>query len=288
MTDLRQLTTLRSSRHVGRPIALLPFTAVGSVDAGPYGWGGQLWYQPLPPVAGFWLAWEAARHITWRELRAVRLFVLAYLPQLSRRHLLLHEDNMAVVYMVHSLTSHSPELMEELRALVELLSLHDITIGCRYIRSSDNVVADFYSRIAQPHEYQLRPELFHDLEQQWGPFSVDAFASDASAQLTRFWAASSTGSAAAVDAFAQDWLAEAGVWAHPPPSMLPRLVQLLELTPGIRAAVCVPCWPSSQWYATLAAMATDRVDLPPGCFSPIAHDAPRLLATWGATVFLLS
>ena len=52
MSDLRQLTCLRGSRHVGKPIGLLPDTAVGSVDAGPYGWGGQL-LRAHPPVAGF-------------------------------------------------------------------------------------------------------------------------------------------------------------------------------------------------------------------------------------------
>ena len=49
-------------------------------------------------------------HITWRELRAVRLFILRHLGELAGRRLLLHEDNTAVVAMVHSLTSRSPAL----------------------------------------------------------------------------------------------------------------------------------------------------------------------------------
>ena len=151
-TDLRHLTTLRTCRHVGRPIVLLPDTAVGWVDAGPRGWGGSLHSRP-DPVAGFWSAWEAERHITFRELRAVRLFVQHYVTSLRACRLLLWEDNQAVVAIISSLTSHSPELMEELRELVALLDLNDIHLRALYIKSEANVVADYYSRIARAREH---------------------------------------------------------------------------------------------------------------------------------------
>ena len=122
------------------------------MDAGPLGWGGQL-QRRHHPVWGVWSPWEAAKHITWRELRAVRLFLLAHLPHLRGRRLLLDEDNQAVIAMVHSLTSKSPELMAELRLLVIVLYENDIALRTRYIRSEDNVVADYYSRIARHREY---------------------------------------------------------------------------------------------------------------------------------------
>jgi hypothetical protein len=217
----------------------------------------------------------------------VRLFIDAHIPLLERRRLLLHEDNQAVVAMVHSLTSRSPELMAELRLLVALLDEHDISLRSQYIRSKDNWVADFYSRIAAPREYTLLRSIFDAVESMWGPFSIDAFASDASAMLPRFWSERGDGAALAVDAFAQDWAAEQLVWAHPPPSMLPQLVQLLQLTP-CRAVVCAPTWPSAQWHATLASLATASAHFQPGALQPLAHDAPRLLSTWGVSVFLLA
>ena len=45
------------------------------MDAGPYGWGGRL-QRTHPAQSGSWSAAEAEMHITWRELRAVRLFIL--------------------------------------------------------------------------------------------------------------------------------------------------------------------------------------------------------------------
>jgi hypothetical protein len=57
-------------------------------------------------------------HITWKGLKAVRLAILSFLPQL-----LLHEDNRAVCYILAGLTSRSPEMMNELRRLWYVLVL---------------------------------------------------------------------------------------------------------------------------------------------------------------------
>jgi hypothetical protein len=63
MADLREFTRLRGSRHVGRRIWRPPDTAVGHVDAGPLGWGGDLdSSKRLPQAAGFWSAADAGRH----------------------------------------------------------------------------------------------------------------------------------------------------------------------------------------------------------------------------------
>ena len=284
IADLSLLTTLRGSKHVGRPIALLPDTAVAHVDAGPYGWGGRL-QRSHPAQSGSWSAAEAEMHITWRELRAVRLFILRHIADLENRRLLLHEDNTGVVAMVHSLTSRSQALMAELRLLVSVLCEHDITLRARYIRSADNWDADYFSRIIQPHEYQLDPEIFAHLSDLWGVSSIDAFASDATAQLPRFWAESAGSTAVAVDAFAQPWSDESLVWAHPPPALLPQLVQLLEATPSASAIVCVPHWPGSPWFRPLAELSTEMLVFPPGSLQRVAFDAPALLAQWSVAAF---
>ena len=284
IADLSLLTTLRGSKHVGRPIALLPDTAVAHVDAGPYGWGGRL-QRSHPAQSGSWSAAEAEMHITWRELRAVRLFILRHIADLENRRLLLHEDNTGVVAMVHSLTSRSQALMAELRLLVAVLCEHDITLRARYIRSADNWDADYFSRIIQPHEYQLDPEIFAYLSDLWGVSSIDAFASDATAQLPRFWAESAGSTAVAVDAFAQPWSDESLVWAHPPPALLPQLVQLLEATPSASAIVCVPHWPGSPWFRPLAELSSEMLIFPPGSLQRVAFDAPALLAQWSVAAF---
>ena len=285
LSDIREFTRLRGSAHTTRSIWLRPDTAVGEVDAGPRGWGGRLVHPSgAPPAAGFWTAAEAAVHITWRELRAVRLFVQWYLDSLRGRRLLLHEDNQAVVAMLTSLTSRSPELMAELRSLVELLDFNEVSLRAVYIRSAENVVADYYSRIARPRDYRLARAHLDQVQAWWGECSIDAFASAATAQHARFWSEAPCEAAEATDAFAQPWGSER-VWAHPPPFLLPQVAQLLREAPEVEAQVCAPYWPGATWYSELLELSSELVTFPPGALQRIAWDAPARLETWPITVF---
>ena len=153
-SDLRQWMRLRSSRHVGRSIWREPETRTLHADAGPYGWGAQLDHSRAEvPAAGFWQPWEAAIHITWRELRAVRLAVEFWCEQLRGHSVLLHEDNAAVVAILTTLTSRSALLMREVRALLAVLDQFDVQLRAVWIASAANAVADHFSRLARPLDY---------------------------------------------------------------------------------------------------------------------------------------
>ena len=286
IADINEWRNLRGSRHVGRAIWLAPDSAVGHVDAGPYGWGGQLDYQrSLPPARGFWSAAEAELHITFRELRAVRLFIETYVDSLRGRRLLLYEDNQAVVAILTNRTTKSPLLMAELRALMELLAEADVSLRATYIRSAANKVADYFSRLARPHEYAVAHDVFRCVCGWWGECTVDAFAGAASALLQRYWAeAHGDDGAEAIDAFAQEWEGER-LWVHPPPHLLPQVAQLLRERPGVEALVCTPFWPGEAWYGELLSMCEERTTFAAGSFERIAHDAPARLETWPCTVF---
>jgi len=286
MADIAEWRRLRGSRHVGRAIWLAPDSAVGHVDAGPYGWGGQLDYQTvLPPAWGFWSPAEAELHITFRELRAVKLFVQHYLESLRGRRLLLYEDNQAVVAILTNLTTRSPLLMAELREIIELLAEGDISLRATYIRSAANKVADYYSRIARPHEYAIVRDVLSRVEAWWGECTVDAFASAATTQVHRYWAESFDDlGAEAVDAFAQTWAGERA-WVHPPPHLLPQVAQLLRADSAIEAFVCAPFWPGEAWYGELLSLCAERVTFPAGSFERVAPDAPDRLESWPCTVF---
>ena len=287
LSDLRQFTRLRTSEshHTSRPIWMRPDTAAGHVDAGPYGWGGDLdESRSLPPVMGFWTASEAGLHITHRELIAVRLFVTHYLVALKSRRLLLWEDNQAVVAILTSLSSRSPALMAELRSLLEILDLHDISLRALYIRSAENIVADHFSRVVCPKEYSIAPDLFTLVAGWWGTPSVDAFASPASALTPRYWSERPTVGAEGTEAFAQVWAGER-VWAHPPPHLLPAVAQFLRSDPSLEAIVCAPLWPGSTWFTELLELSVEYVTFPAGSLTRIAFDAPALLESWPIVCF---
>jgi hypothetical protein len=95
---------------------------------------------------GFCSATDQKHHITLKELKAVRLAVLSFLPLMRDRKVLMHEDNQAVVAVLNHLTSRSPAMTDELRKLWELIDTNNINIRARYIRSAANVWADRLSR----------------------------------------------------------------------------------------------------------------------------------------------
>ncbi|KAK3243467.1 hypothetical protein CYMTET_46881 [Cymbomonas tetramitiformis] len=150
-------------------------------------WGGVL--NLKFPARGFWPDEMRCWHITHLELEAVYKTVQAFLQELEGKVVRLYCDNQAVVAMLSHFTSRNPDLMRRMRRLWLLLDLHDIELQARYIRSEANVWADNLSRCEDLDDWRLNRDWFVWANKQWGPYTVDRFASEISAQLPRYYAA---------------------------------------------------------------------------------------------------
>ena len=269
LTDLRHLTTLRTCKHVGRPITLLPDTAVGWVDAGPRGWGGRL-LSRQDRVAGFWSAWEAGKHITFRELRAVRLFLEHYVHSLRGRRLLLWEDNQAVVGILRGFTTRSaePAMRADLEEIIGVLEAESILLSVRYIRSKDNP-ADWWSRVQDKSEWRLHQSVADGLVHRFGVAQIDRFADSSTALLRRFNAAYPCRGAEAVDAFSVSWEGSHS-WINPPWNLVGKALYKLWMEPAASATLLLPVWPTASWWALLQRLMTacEPVQLPAWAFVP--------------------
>ena len=256
-TDLQWFAAL-SGRWNGRDIWRSPATATLHCDASTLAWGSVLnLTKPAAPARrGFWQADQQNDHITLLELRSVLYSVQSFRHELRGHTVQLWEDNQAVVAILQSWTTKSPDMMRVLRKLWLLLDSLNITLVTRYIRSADNVQADELSRRHDPGDWRLNLDVFHTLDTLWGPHSVDRFATANNTHLPRFNSALADPQAEAVDAFSQsDWAAENN-WCNPPWSELDRLAQLLRET-GAAATVVVPHWPAQAWFQQLQALASD-------------------------------
>lgn len=204
--------------------------------------------------------------------------VEAFLGQLRGKHVMLREDNQAVVAILRSWTSRSPDIMRVLRRLWWLLDTHDITLHPRYIRSAANWWADSLSRSPESGDYRLNPRIFQRLQRSWTPCTIDRFASANNAQLPLFNSAWASPGSHGVDAFSQEDWAHHVNYCNPPWELLDRLAQHLRET-GAAATVVAPHWPARAWYQQLQEMAADTLILPPqpdlfcpgrlGSFAPI-------------------
>jgi hypothetical protein len=76
----------------------------------------------------------------------VRLAVFSFLPLVRGRKMLMHEDNRAVVAVLNHLTSRSPDIMDELQKLWELIDTNNISTRARCTRSAAKVWANNPSR----------------------------------------------------------------------------------------------------------------------------------------------
>eukprot|EP00873_Tetraselmis_striata_P044241 jgi/Tetstr1/464505/TSEL_009263.t1 len=260
--DLQWWTAVPTQAN-GRPIHCPVETAYMHCDSSGYGWGAVL--NGRLEARGFWGAADERQHITWKELKAVRLAVESFrLPHLAGRRVLLHEDNQGVcIVLAASLISRSLEMMAELRKLWYLLDNNGVHIRARYIRSSANVWADGLNE-PTPRQRRLAtgPVLFAEQEAIWGAHSVDRFASALNAMLPRYNAAWLDPGCEAVDSLHLSdakWRRENN-YCNPPP--WPDQVQKLRQS-GAAATVVAPRWEGKVWHHALTEMAVaERVVLP--------------------------
>ena len=247
------------ARWNGRAIWRSPTTATLHSDASLRGWGGVL--NNTTPARGFWDHNERRCHITELELQAVHNVVRSFLPHLRDRHVFLHEDNMAVVHMLVHYTSKSPSIMRRLRQLWLLLDLNNITITCRHIRSEANVWADALSRELDTEDWRLNPLVFQEIEEAFGPHTIDRFASMTSAQLARYNSRWRDPFSEGVDSLSLQWDGENN-YANPPWTLLPLLAQKLAENPVPCTVVC-PYWVGAPWYQVLRDLASEVWVYPP-------------------------
>ena len=245
-------------------------------DSSLFAWGGVLNRRCL--AHGIWTQAEREHHITYLELVAVIRNVTAFLPRLKQKRVLLHEDNMAVVYIIRERTSRNPVIMARLRELWGILDLNQIDLSVRYVRSADNI-SDAPSRLRSPDEWRLRPTIFAELQRQHGTYTVDRFASAHNALCPRYNSEYADPGAEAVNALTQSWRGENN-WVHPPPdrALLNKVAQKLREQPTA-ATVVVPYWSGESWFRELRELAVSFEVRP----NAAAQACPEFLAHWSLT-----
>ena len=292
---------LTAWRHLerwnGRALApdSLPFRETMATDASMTGWGAT-WTpatsSPTVLARGFFN--DLTAHINVRELEAVRRALQAFLP--PRRayrwtRVRLKVDNQVAMYAIRAMSSHSLQIMREVRLLFYELEARRVMLLPEYIPTFENIVPDALSRAANEEDYRLAYRLFRLIELRFGKRTVDRFASFGNRLCERFNSFYCDVGTEGIDAFAQDWTGERN-WANPPWSLLPRLVSFLAARRTVEAVVLAPEWPHALWYPRLQALASDSLLLPPQreMFVPGHPNLPRRLPAprWALRAFHLT
>ena len=115
-----------------------------------------------------------------------------------------------------------------------------------HIAGVSNTGPDNLSHISARHEWVINPAIFRQLDQMFGPHTVDRFASVSTALLPTYNSRFADPCSAGVDALGQsDWGGENN-WVNPPFRLIPRVLDVIEAQRA-DATVIAPMWPGQPW-----------------------------------------
>jgi hypothetical protein len=244
----------------GRALLPKPHSIIVETDASNFGFGAQI-LNTEHSLAGHWTQAEKNHHINWKELVAVERALLAFLPQLKGKSVLIRSDNMTTVAFLRRMTGRSEPLAVVARRIFLLVEENEMTISAIHLPGTMNTIADKLSRMNQLHDWRLNQQSFQLLENKWGPHTVDRFADSHNHLLPRYNSWFNDPEAEARDALSQDWSKDNNL-VVPPTPLLPRVVTKLRGT-LCPTTIVVPSWPRQPWYQELCRLAEAKLTLGP-------------------------
>ena len=197
---------------------------------------------------------ERAASSTFRELRAIEEGLEVRGRDLRGSLVRWGCDNWAtgVILRVGSMKPHCHEVA--LR-IAELTRRWEIELDPFWISREEPQIreVDKLSKEVDTSDYKLSREDFRGLEEAFGPFSCDMFASSFSYQLKPFVARVACSQAACVDAFSLDWRGIGYMFLHPPVGLVVRVLRYAEQC-GAAGLLVVPFWPGAIFMTKLGAL----------------------------------
>ena len=101
-----------------------------------------------------------------------------------------------------------------------------IKLDIQWIPRTENQKADYISRLIDIDDWQLTTEFFLELDNTWGPHTVDCMATYYNTKISRFFSRFWNPGSAGVDVFVQP-LAHENCLVVPPVSLVPRVLHYI-------------------------------------------------------------
>jgi hypothetical protein len=228
-------------------------------------------------VGGWWNEWESKHlSINRKELLAIFLTVQSFETSLQGQTCLVMSDNMTALSYLrrHGGRSKSLSLLAEQIFDWCQNRPRPIFLNCVHLPGKLNTRADRVSRYYEDRsEYKLDSAVFRSLDQRWGRHSVDMFASRHNRQCRRYFSRRRDPQAAASDALLQDWARERNPYAHPPFSLISRVLAQVERQGVPEMTLVAPDWAAS-WLPDLRRLAVEAPVVLPHTATLIAPATP--------------
>ena len=129
------------------------------------------------------------------------------------------------------------------------LTKSSTVIRPNWIKRNSNAIADRISKLPDTDEWIISDMDFKHLNQIWGPYKCDVFATAENTKCPLFYTKYFDSSATGTDAFAQHWFIN-GNWIVPPVTLIGKVVNFMS-THAVSGTLIVPDWKSSYFWPLL-------------------------------------
>jgi hypothetical protein len=199
-------------------------------------------------------------------MTAIIMAIQSFKEILRGKTVLIRSDNTTSVACITKCRTSSSALNELVIFLVEILQQLSLTITAVHIPGSHNDIADHLSRFQETGDWATNPRVFEMLNSQWGPHTIDRFASAINHKVQRYNSAVPDPFAEQVDAF------QAGTWRwnrtgqkefnywNPPFHLLADTIDKI-ITDRAEGTLIAPVWKQHNWFLVLNEIAIDSINL---------------------------
>ena len=188
---------------------------------------------------------ERCKSATWRELAAIEFSLRSFVQLLKSAHVKWYTDNRTVATIV-GVGSMKLDLQKIAIDIFQFCINNNISIDIQWIPREQNVRADFISRLIDPDDWQITKEFFNQLDNLWGPHTVDCFANYYNRKLTRYFSRYWNPETSGVDFFVQA-LGDENCLAVPPVSIIARSLHYFKHQQA-KVTLVIPHWPSANYW----------------------------------------
>jgi Reverse transcriptase (RNA-dependent DNA polymerase)/RNase H-like domain found in reverse transcriptase len=187
---------------------------------------------------------------TERELLAIVHLLQALCPKMSGSRVTIHTDSTSAA-IICSKGSKKPRLQGYAKLVADITDCYNIVLQVVWIPRDLNRIADLISHEIDYADYELKPEQFLMVCNQFqlNP-TVDCFANAVNAKCKIYFSATYTRGCSGVDAFAYDWSIYGLCWVFPAPTMIGRVLLHAENCTA-HILLLVPQWRNSYFYPIL-------------------------------------
>ena len=179
---------------------------------------------------------------------AIKYILESFHEILQHEKILWNSDNLIAARIIHK-GSKKPHLRKIAFDIFELCLKYDIIIITKWIPRALNDVADNISKSIDTDDWTIDFETFNYVQQNFGNFTVNRFASDSNNKVEKFNSKFYCPTTKGVNAFTFDWSKEFN-WLCPPISLVGACINHLKSCKG-RGVLLVPRWESAFYWPLL-------------------------------------